>query len=71
MREINTARKNQQGGRWFFHERRPGDNVEEEERRRGDRLCRIFSFLFLLLFLLIQKSVYLYVLRCRSKRDAI
>jgi hypothetical protein len=49
-----------------------GDNVEEEKnppsKRRGDRLPGIFSFF---LFLLIQKSVYLYVLRCRSKRDAI
>jgi hypothetical protein len=51
------------------NQRRPGDNVEEEERRRGDGLRRIFSSFFL--FILIQKSVYLYVLRCRSKRDAI
>jgi hypothetical protein len=38
-REISTARKNQQGGRWFFHERRPGDNAEEEDkgaRNRGE-----------------------------------
>jgi hypothetical protein len=36
-REISTARKNQQGDRWFFHERRPGDNAEEEDKGARNR----------------------------------